>query len=477
MGKVTFRSITEMFLQMEDDLDLFDQQIGGVYFWERIRFSLHREILQSADVIGQAHTGLERTITNRARGALCALKNAFIKNPYFAPKSELLFFGSPQRRLRYDGKWWDIYCDLIIDYLDRKCIYFEPAYLNSHLAPAKTSNIRYLDFPSYLAAAKRKLKLVRFSLTAPDRRTLRNIQEQIISRFKVSINLEEKVKKDLLFRRSVLPVYRALLKKVSPKLVFVVCSYGKETFIEACKSMGIPVVELQHGVISPYHLGYAFPGPKRTKRTFPDYFFAFGDFWKNGIEYPIGKDRVFSVGYPYLENEAKRYRGIKKKNQMVFISQGTVGRKMSRFAVELSKQDDFPLEIIYKLHPGEYARWRKEYPWLIQAGVRVVDDDSIPLYQLFAESKIQVGVNSTAIFEGLNFGLKTILLDLPGIEYMQYLIKERVAQVVSSPGDLAEEICNGTIPKIQTERFFKLDSLNNIKQAIDELLNTETDMR
>ena len=43
MAKMTFGSITEAFLQMEDELDLFNQQVDGVYFWERIRST--KEIL------------------------------------------------------------------------------------------------------------------------------------------------------------------------------------------------------------------------------------------------------------------------------------------------------------------------------------------------------------------------------------------------------------------------------------------------
>jgi len=107
----------------------------------------------------------------------------------------------------------------------------------------------------------------------------------------------------------------------------------------------------------------------------------------------------------------------------------------------------------------------------------VIGGDPIPLYKLFAESRIQVGVNSTAIYEGLSFGLQTILLDLPGVEYMDYLVKEQVARVVASPEELAEKIQEGGVPQIQAERFFKPDSLNNIKQAMDELLSVGTGTR
>ena len=472
--QMTLQEVTEAFFNMERSLDLFEQRICTVHFWERIRLQLHWQILEKLGISGQAHTRSERTAVNRSRSALRSLKNAFYKNPHFAPKSDILFFGSPRRKLRNDGMWWDIYCDPIIDHLDRSFVYFESAYLNGHLTPAKTDNIRYLDFPLYFAAVRRKFNPGGLSLTGSKRQLLKDIQEQITARFDVPISLEEIVKRDLLIRKSVFPVYRALLKRVEPRLAFVVCSHGKETFIEACKSMEIPVVELQHGTVSSYHLGYSFPGLKRAKRTFPDYLFVFGDFWKMGVEYPISKDRICSVGYPYLEDETKQYAGLAKKNQIVFISQGTVGEEMSKFAVQLSTMGDFLFEIIYKLHPGEYARWQKEYPWLVGANIQVVDDDQIPLYRLLAESKIQVGVDSTAIYEGLNFGLQTILLDLPGVQHMDHLVKENVARVVASPSELMQQIRETTAAEIQTERFFKPDSLNNIRLSIEELLSTGT---
>ena len=468
---ITFRAITEAFLQMEEALDLFDQQVDGVYFWERIRFPLHQEILKRTGVIGQAHTKLKRTAANRRDSILRTLRNVFAKNPYFAPESEILFLGSPRRKLRYDDKWWDIYCDPIIDCLDKDYVYVEHAYLNTHLTPAKTKNIRYLDLPFTLARVRRKFSQVKFTLSDSERELLEDIRERITEQFDVVVDLEEIVTQSLRHRKGSLPIYQRLLEKISPKLVFVVCSYGQETFTEACKTLGVPVVELQHGVISPYHLGYSFSGYKRTKRTFPDYLFAFGDFWKESTEFPIEQERIYSVGYPYLEDERKRFEKCEKKDQLIFISQGTVGKEMSKFAVQLAKREDFPLRIVYKLHPGEYARWRQEYPWLIESDIHVVEDDSISLYQLFAESKIQVGVNSTAIFEGLNFDLKTIVLDLPGVAYMEYLIKEGVARVVTSPEELVETLHDHTTQPILTERFFKRNALDNIKQVIDDILN------
>jgi uncharacterized membrane protein len=57
---------------------------------------------------------------------------------------------------------------------------------------------------------------------------------------------------------------------------------------------------------------------------------------------------------------------------------------------------------------------------------------------------------------------------------MEQLIEEQVARVVGSPKELAGKIREEAVPRIQTERFFKPDSLNNIMQAMDKLLSAGT---
>jgi hypothetical protein len=48
-------SVTETFFELERDLGLFEQQVQGVRFWERIRFNVHRRLLRAMGLIGQPH--------------------------------------------------------------------------------------------------------------------------------------------------------------------------------------------------------------------------------------------------------------------------------------------------------------------------------------------------------------------------------------------------------------------------------------
>jgi hypothetical protein len=468
-----FGELTERFFQMEGDLDLFAKKIDGVYFWERVRFGVHRTILKETGIHEQTKKRPKPTLLIRAITMLMGPKNIMLRNPYFSPPKDVLFVGHPRRKMQEDGKWWDIYCDPIIENLGLTYGYFEHSYLNTHLEPAKTVGTRYLDFIDVLADIGNSLRIKRIRLSRTEGKLLRDIEKEIVSRFGVDIHLERRIKKNLADRKNRLPLYKLLLRKVAPKVAVIIVSYQKETFIEACKALNIPVIELQHGVISCYSMAYSFPGPHSMKRSFPDYFLTFGDYWKKCVEFPIKKERIYNVGYPYFELEAKKYANMPKKNQIVFISQGTVGKEMSKFAAKFAKNSSPDQKIVYKLHPAEYGSWRKEYPWLAKINITVIDDNRVPLYQLFAESKIQIGVYSTAIYEGLSFGLRTFLLNLPGVEYMEDLIEKKYAVVVNSVSALEEYLRHAESSKLpDTENLFRSDAVNNICEVLYDIVSS-----
>ena len=132
---------------------------------------------------------------------------------------------------------------------------------------------------------------------------------------------------------------------------------------------------------------------------------------------------------------------------MLFLSQGVIGDRLSGLGLACAQRlPDY--QIVFKLHPGEYARWKTDYPALVEASklpnVEVVDHNERDLYLLMAESAVQVGVFSTAIYEGLALGCRTVLADLPGIEYMQRLIDAGHATKVADADALVTAIEDST---------------------------------
>lgn len=459
-----FDRVHEAFLDMENRLDLFDWEMEGFPVWERIRTGVYNTIMRQTEVLDQAHPELTKDTREFLKGGYLWSRNIFLKNPFLASNHDVLVWGHERRKRLQDGAWWEIYHDPLLESTDVDHLMVEQDYNLSHRRPARTDNLRYLDLIIYSSTVYRTLSIHH---SKPEHETISKLGEYIERTFGVSIDIETRVYEKITDRRIYVPLYRRLLERVDPSVVLLVVSYGKESFIEACRLEGVPVVELQHGTIDRYHVGYSFPGD-RTKRDAPDYLFTFGEYWGGAVSLPIPRKNVFDVGYCFLEREYERYSNSEKTNEIVFVSQGTIAETLSKLAVELADQLQDENRVVYKLHPGEQDRWREAYPWLLESDVQVVEE-SPPLYELQARASYQVGVYSTAVFEGLRFGLNTILVELPGIQYMSRFAEEHDVPVVSNAAELADALIEVDDQPIDWTDFFEPGPKGRFEVALEEV--------
>lgn len=72
----------------------------------------------------------------------------------------------------------------------------------------------------------------------------------------------------------------------------------------------------------------------------------------------------------------------------------------------------------------------------------MVDSLRHNIYEYFAVSNVQVGVSSTAIFEGLGFGLDTFIFNTVSAECMKQLCQDGFAAEVNSAKELADKLEN-----------------------------------
>lgn len=460
---------SEEFEQFEEMADLFSITIDDIPVWERIRFDVFHEIGRQNGT-GEAHTRLEYDLSDYLRGGYLWARNIVYRNPYLAGSHDFLFVGHHRRKLEEDGYWWDIYCDPIHESTELDYVHMELPHLLSHHRPAKTGNLRYLELIDYGGLLQRKLNLRTPSIPAKVVTKLENAESEIKRRFDADVNLVSRTKNALHVRNTTLGFYERVLNRVDPEVVVDVVSYGSETLIEACKRKEIPVVELQHGVIYDHHYGYSYP-KEHPKHTFPDYLFTFGEFWNANARYPIPDERVIPVGYPYLEKRSKTSDERGPSDQIIFISQGTIGDQLSKFAVETHNDPRIDYNIVYKLHPGEYDRWSEEYPWLVDSGIKVIDGPNPALYEIFAESSVQIGVGSTAIYEGLCFNLNTFIYDCVGSEILTPLVEEGVASMIATVDDLIEGLDSDRHSQFDRTRFFRPNSVKKIEEQLKRIAN------
>lgn len=459
-------AVCERVFQLEHEHDLFDLRVGGVPIWERVRFGVHRQLLQQLGLTGQAHSGSQ---TSKLDGACRMVRNLWHRNPLFAPSNDILAWGHERRKRLDDDNWWDIYVDPVLDALDEDVTYLEKLHEGDHHTPPKTDSVWYLDFVQLAPTAVLEVVGDTTLLSSAEEATLAEVESVFEAEFGTSPHIAERAGRYLVQHRVQRPLFEAILRRVDPELVLMVVSYGREPFIEACRRRGVTTIELQHGTLSRYHLGYSYPGA-RSKEAFPDYFFSFGEFWGSIVEFPIPDDHVMPVGYPYLESAVEKRTAEPVDDRIVFLSQGTIGPPLSRFAVEFAEAEP-DLDVVYKLHPGEYSRWEREYPWLVEAPLTVSTDT--PLYDLFASATAQVGVYSTALYEGLCFDLTTYVVDLPGVAYMNQLIEQGGAERVASPEELSRAFGTCSSRTVSTEPFFRMGAVDNVRDAISMVRRRE----
>lgn len=442
ISNISISDLKKIFDKFEEDNKIFYNEHS--YIWEGVRFDVFNLIIVKFLGNKDSHDTINiknLSVLYKIRLGLYLIKRYILTKPIFVfkkNKEKYVFWGHSRRKLEEDGYYWDIYVDPIISYLNnRSYLILENQYQFRHFLPVITKNLLYPDYMMLEIAIKRIL-LYRKNIDRNKAKYFKELEDKLKIEFKTDIEILSIVKRyDQLYNYKVKQFTR-LLQKVNPKILFIVVGYGRETLIHAAKKLHIPVVELQHGMLSEYHLGYDVSSGE--KEDFADYFFSFGPAWGRMANFPIPQEKIIPIGYQYLNNAIDKYKNVKKKNQVIFLSQGTIGDRLSKFAVKLISNLSLDIKIFYKLHPGEYLRWKTEYKDLYAAYekgyISVIAGDDPPLYQIMAESKWQIGVNSTALFEGMAFKCKTFVVNLPGIEDIKNMIESKRFFLVQDPKEI-----------------------------------------
>jgi len=424
----TVKELCEFIWYLEEKYNLLDFEIEGVKPWQAHRIEIYYELGRRCGVFEKEFSrGMSKY--KKIISLLKLLKNSLLYNPlknlYNVDK---LIFSHPRSK-NIDNKPVDIYTHFLIQDLQKSHISFieyEEHYLGSHIREYKKEK-RYLDYITLYRNIKNRF--IKINLSDSHLRFLDKLNDEI----EKSLNIKFNIKSILLNRvKKFIPTYRIykkILEKTSPKEIYVVVSYGRAELIQAAKDLNIKTIELQHGTFSQYHLGYSYPN-RKSLDYFPDEFYVWNNYWKNLIELPIPNENVKIYPFKYLENEKSKYQCDKIQNQMVVLCQGGLTNRIAKKILDnIEKFNKY--KIIFKLHPEEYGKSNKyENLMKLKSILNITIVENVNLYELLARSEYQAGVFSTALYEGVEFGCKTILFNLPGIEYMDKFIKMYKVEVI-----------------------------------------------
>jgi|GEM_PF-4113858 len=385
-------------LDLEAERGLWEQRVLGLPVWALERFRRYRMETYGAGAGKSAQPSGRARIEAELRSMQASTTDLRRGLPTSRGRDIWVLSSSSYRR-RDGDTWTCIFADHLRQQLGDRLLFLE--WNTARLESLGRDDVLFLDAVQapILAAAKAGATL-----------TAKRLGD--LSAFAPST--PERMADRALYYRSLLELGRRWMDRAPPAAVFVLCGYNMHIPLQhAARERGIPVIELQHGVIHEGHAGYVLPTlPPAVEAglPWPDHLVAFGRFWGESLEQesPRWAGRWSVGGHPWLK---KRVGGPKEREVVIFGQyEEHVQRQVRDVAAALPVQ--LPgWTVTIKPHPREFdaATW---YAPAIAAGARLADpqDDS---YAMLARCEASVCAYSTVAIEALAFGARSIVLESP----------------------------------------------------------------
>lgn len=466
------------FNTIEKKYNLNEAKYRDFDFWNYIRVELIWKYDSLLKNYGQSHITPKFSLKKKIELVFLKIKNIISKGRVGRANRDILVLNH-SRRVKCDEFYDCIYTSDFLSCFGSSVLVAEELYNQMHYYPIRERDIVFDDIVYFydiweellLKLNKNKIEEAIISLLIDPINELNCILGCNMEVSDVMTLIQHKY----CMYRAQKRFYTSLLNKVMPKVIIEVIGYSCRCMVvnELAKQRGIPIIELQHGSIDNCHEAYNF-AEGVVINQFPDYFFLFADFWKKlEIRMPIVDEKRIVVGFPYLEKMKKKYSNInnvKERKKILFLSNGVVGDRMSKLACKLNDAL-LDIEIIYKLHPGEYADWKQRYFELANSEIEVIDNNVIELYSLLAVADYIIScMGSTTIFEALIFDKPVFVYNFDLPEATVNLNKNGNITIFDNTEELIELLQNEGSTNVAVA-FWPDDSIKMMKSQINVIMN------
>jgi hypothetical protein len=425
----TIAEVCRELWQIEDQLGLIEASASGVHWWPPMRVETFYRLTRALGLFHDPQPKASRRKPPGWRKLVDQARATWIDPVRPGRRARYLVFPHERKVDRGNGP--------VDIYTERLC---------RELAPEETLIVDRAASPRANGSAHLSFERLKATIRARERhdwrplpeeqRRFRALEEALARAFGARVPIARIAPRRVRTFMAARQVYGKLLDRLGTESVFVVVGYFKHALNAAAHDRGIQVHEFQHAAISPYSLGYSYPGRPHVPYS-PDTLLCFGPFWTSAPELPANTKPVV-VGRTGALDVLLARAPPKRSRQVVVISQGVIGVELLQLAVRAARlAPDY--QFVFRRHPGEIeadlrailSRVGLECP----ANLAIVGSDP-PFYDSLAESEVQVGVFSTGLFEGMLLGCRTIVADLSGSEAMETVVRRGDAMVVGSPEDL-----------------------------------------
>ncbi|MBX7227645.1 MAG: hypothetical protein K1X55_16545 [Chitinophagales bacterium] len=280
--------------------------------------------------------------------------------------------------------------------------------------------------------------------------------------------------------------FKKFLQHYKPKFIYLTNSQSHQGIILASKEQHVPVIELQHGLITRDHRVYDWPRSYRNQlNVLPDYLFVWGKMWQEVFlkdENYWDESSIFAVGNPNFDifrNNFQRNNIIidkeNNKNTILFTSNYIVAEELSKFLLNFLEQyyeiikDKYQINI--KFHPIEkpteqYLLIEKKFNDII-----TFIDKKITFSEALQQSDALISTFSVTLFESVALNKTTALLNIMGSADIINKLPEFGIITINDKEELFSFLSSITVDKmcLNEDYLFKRNANININNKLKEI--------
>ena len=420
--------------------DVFRLTVDGLSLWRLLRFEISFTL---------QNLGLTRPSTSM--GEIIASCFSAIRQFLVAPSGFDYLGATMNSALRmFDERGWhDIYFDPVMDRIagGAKMLYADARGFEANARNAFRKPV--FNDTSVIALSA---MLGRIFRAGGNDATYRFLSDAIVRDLALAEFTPERIRRKYSVLKWRVRLYRLVLRRLRPRCVLVPNS-GQFALFLAANSLGIPFVEMQHGIFSEKHPDSLSADALKYDRQsimLPDLLTVYGAYWRERLDASaLGRlGLIRTVGAPLIESNRalrqRRFTADPGRLVLTLTSQGIGAEQLADFVAAFLNLYKAPLQFNIRLHPG-YEAIANHYGarFLKQPRVTLWRGNSKPdTFEMIAMSDLHLSISSACHFEALGIGTPTAILALPGHELVRDLATRGDAMLIDSPQALADLVGN-----------------------------------
>lgn len=446
----------EDILVVENDSAFLDFKCPatGYLLWPLIRQEFIQSIISDLVYKSSPLISLDRTFSY-SRACTSLFRGLFhnsVNSSAF--NADVLLMASGAGLFLRDGKWFNRLSDYFAFAYPKKTLVLED-FFNWHWPyPRHNENVIYHAPIQASIVIKGKLSCNQSHIhQAKDIVSCFRVKAKEILDWDLTDNLAQRFEHRMARKIAEVPIkkqtYEKILKNNNVQLLIKEegC-YGHSSILNrTAKEMGIVVAEYQHGAISAghdaYNIAQVLIANNEYKKTLPEYFLSYGDWWHDYLRLPVNK---VAIGNPHRTSRLSSISLHQNKTNILILGDGVETGVYLDLAIFLSKNLGASWKVIFRPHPLERARLQNVLGNKNLGSVEI--DQNLDIYDSFCNAHVVVNEVSTGLFEAVGLADRVLIWDTPKSKF--YYPKHSFASF-SDADDLLEKIKDGKTGFLDTK--------------------------